>query len=99
MIDDPNPCFLSVDLLCIQQITSYSLFPTKCPHRSIQRYYLMDFFLSGLPHPMDSVMSWSGNKRTYFFKDENYWRLDDRLLKFDKGYPRDITQIWMSCPT
>ena len=44
MIDDPNPCFLSVDLLCIQQITSYSLFPTKCTHRSIQRYYLMDFF-------------------------------------------------------
>ena len=50
----------------------------------------------GLPHSMDTVISWSGNKRTYFFKDKSYWKLDDHSLKLNEGYPRDITQIWMN---
>ena len=50
----------------------------------------------GLSHSMDTVISWSGNKRTYFFKDKSYWKLDDHSLKLNEGYPRDITQIWMN---
>ena len=50
----------------------------------------------GLPHSMDTVISWSGNKRTYFFKDKSYWKLIDHSLKLNEGYPRDITQIWMN---
>ena len=56
-----------------------------------------DYRSIGLPHSMDTVISWSGNKRTYFFKNENYWKLDDGTLKFVEGYPRDITKVWMKC--
>ena len=45
---------------------------------------------------MDTVISWSGNWRIYFFKDKSYWRLDDHTLKLDEGYPRDITETWMN---
>ena len=47
---------------------------------------------------MDTVFTWNGNKKTYFFKGTKYWRstLDNRL---DRGYPKDIKDGWPDLPS
>ena len=83
--------------------------PYPALYTSVNRYsgsyipikitYLFSFQLvvPGLPHRMDSAMTWGGNKRTYFFKDDKYWRFDDGWFELEKEYPRSITAIWMKC--
>mgnify|MGYP000025960552 FL=1 len=64
--------------------------------------YLINFrfnYVQGLPFSINSVMSWIGNRRTYFFKNEQYWRLLDDSLRLENGYPRMITPVWMKCTT
>ena len=88
---------VSVNMVNIYLATSR---PGKYPlstSTSLNNCYAIFVLVSGLPHAMDSAMSWSGNKRTYFFRDGNYWKLDDGTLKMAPGYPRDITKIWMKC--
>jgi len=60
---------------------------------------LFDTDVLGLPLSMNmnSAMTWNGNRRTYFFKDADYWKLDDGSLKLVAGYPRKIAPIWMKC--
>ena len=50
----------------------------------------------GIPENFDAVFAWS-NRKTYFFKDNKYYRLNDRYLRVENGYPRSITADWSKC--
>lgn len=39
------------------------------------------------PGGIDAVFTWAHNDRTYFFKDQLYWRYDDHTRRMDPGYP------------
>ena len=55
----------------------------------------------GLPRelaPMDAVSSWTGNRRTYYFKDSYYWRYNDWQNRIDTGYPKPIKRHWQKVP-
>lgn len=52
----------------------------------------------GLPmEGVDAVFVWLHNDKTYFFKDNRYWRYDDHLRRMDLGYPKDTT-LWKGVP-
>ena len=38
------------------------------------------------------------NGRTYFFKGDMYWRIDDDCQCVDKGYPKKISENWKLVP-
>lgn len=50
----------------------------------------------GIPENFDAVFAWS-NRKTYFFKGNKYYRLNDRYLKVEYGYPRSINSDWSKC--
>ena len=50
----------------------------------------------GIPENFDAVFTWS-NRKTYFFKGNKYYRLNDRYLKVEYGYPRSIDSDWSKC--
>lgn len=53
----------------------------------------------GLPmEGIDAVFVWLHNDKTYFFKDNHYWRYDDHLRHMDQGYPKDTT-LWKGIPS
>ncbi|KAM5238813.1 matrix metalloproteinase-17 [Ctenodactylus gundi] len=39
------------------------------------------------PGGVDAAFCWAHSDRTYFFKDQLYWRYDDRTRRMDPGYP------------
>ena len=50
----------------------------------------------GLPSSlqnMNAAFIWEINKKTYFFKGDNYWRYDESSYTVDSNYPRNIA-IW-----
>lgn len=52
----------------------------------------------GLPSDgVDAAFVWLHNDKTYFFKDNSYWRYDDHLRHMDLGYPKDST-LWKGLP-
>lgn len=53
--------------------------------------------IQGLPHQVDAAITWKGNRRTYFFRNSEYWKLDDGALRMVSGYPRIIGPAWMRC--
>lgn len=53
---------------------------------------------SPLPGGIDAVFSWAHNDRTYFFKDQLYWRCDDRTRCMDPGYPAQ-GPLWRGVPS
>ncbi|XP_010224338.1 PREDICTED: myosin light chain kinase 3-like, partial [Tinamus guttatus] len=53
----------------------------------------------GLPlGGIDAAFSWAHNDKTYFFKDNLYWRYDDHERRMDPGYPSE-TALWKGIPT
>ncbi|RWS30358.1 Matrix metalloproteinase-14-like protein [Leptotrombidium deliense] len=43
----------------------------------------------GLPnHSYDAIFQWAQNRKTYFFKDDLYWRYNDEMLNGRKGRGR-----------
>ena len=44
---------------------------------------------SGLPDNIDAAVTWTDNKKTYFFKDNQYWKFDN--MQPVDGYPKDIS--------
>ena len=50
-----------------------------------------------VPAYINSVFAWK-NGKTYFFKGDKYYRLNDRIVQVASGYPRSVTQDWSSCP-
>jgi len=52
-----------------------------------------------LPANIDGAVKWS-NKRTYFFRNGEYYRFNDRRFAMDQGepaYPRPIGPWWFGC--
>ena len=43
-------------------------------------------------------MIWYRNNKTYFFSGDYYWRYDNNLKRFDKGYPRVTANVWKGAP-
>ncbi|XP_078697956.1 interstitial collagenase-like isoform X1 [Branchiostoma floridae x Branchiostoma belcheri] len=53
----------------------------------------------GLPvDSVDAALPWRPSGKTYFFKDEYYWRYDEHKGEIDPGFPRPIT-VWRGLPT
>lgn len=91
-------------------ILSYKRFDFNlCVHHSGLKYWVFkdnnveegypraisDF---GLPlEGVDAVFVWLHNDKTYFFKDNRYWRYDDHLRRMDLGYPKD-SSLWKGLP-
>ena len=46
-----------------------------------------------LPFYIDGAMTWHDG-RTYFFKENNYWRYNDAEGKCDSGYPKLMKEGW-----
>ena len=44
---------------------------------------------SGLPNNIDAAFTWTHNKKTYFFKGNQYWKFDN--MQPVDGYPKDIS--------
>nr|XP_060483772.1 matrix metalloproteinase-17-like [Panthera onca] len=39
------------------------------------------------PGGVDAAFSWAHNDKTYFFKDQLYWRFDEHTRRMDPGHP------------
>lgn len=39
------------------------------------------------PGGVDAAFSWAHNDKTYFFKDQWYWRYDEHTRRMDPGHP------------
>ncbi|KAL2767919.1 matrix metalloproteinase-17 preproprotein, partial [Daubentonia madagascariensis] len=57
---------------------------------------ISDFSLP--PGGVDAAFSWAHNDRTYFFKDQLYWRYDDHTRRMDPGYPAQ-SPLWRGVPS
>lgn len=80
-----------------------------CPESSGQKYWLFkdNNVEEGYPRPIsdfglpveavDAAFVWLHNDKTYFFKDNYYWRYDDHLRHMDLGFPKDST-LWKGLP-
>ena len=47
---------------------------------------------------MDAVVSFPGNGETYFFKEDKYWKYDEKQRALVKGYPKPIKTFWLGLP-
>jgi len=60
-----------------------------------------DISTLGLPRsmiPIDAVSLWTGNGKTYYFKNSYYWRYNDWENRIDNGYPKRIKDHWGRVP-
>ncbi|XP_018430762.1 PREDICTED: matrix metalloproteinase-25-like, partial [Nanorana parkeri] len=46
---------------------------------------------------IDGAFVWKHNKKTYFFRQNRFWRYDETLGKMDGRYPQD-TNLWQGLP-
>ena len=54
----------------------------------------------GLPGDIDGALQWS-NGKTYFFRQGQYWRFNDRRFSIDRSsnpFPRQTGPWWFGCP-
>ncbi|XP_028398599.1 matrix metalloproteinase-14-like isoform X2 [Dendronephthya gigantea] len=47
---------------------------------------------------IDAAMVWDGNSRTYFFRNDKYWRYNEKTKSIDPGYPKS-TSLWRGVQT
>ena len=50
----------------------------------------------GVPTKIDAALQWK-NGKTYFFKNNKYWRFNDNKMAVSKDYPKSRTTYWMGC--
>ncbi|CAL8335962.1 unnamed protein product [Lota lota] len=55
----------------------------------------LSMLFSGVPASPDAAITWT-NGKVFFFKGDDYWRLNDRL-SVDRGYPQSVATRWMRC--
>lgn len=47
---------------------------------------------------MDAAVSFPGNGETYFFKEDMYWKYDEKQRALVTGYPKPIKPFWRGLP-
>lgn len=47
---------------------------------------------------MDAAVSFPGNRQTYFFKGNQYWKYDQKNKALVPGYPKPIRLFWRGLP-
>eukprot|EP00095_Tigriopus_kingsejongensis_P008770 maker-scaffold761_size101412-snap-gene-0.18 protein:Tk08770 transcript:maker-scaffold761_size101412-snap-gene-0.18-mRNA-1 annotation:"matrix metalloproteinase-24" len=55
----------------------------------------------GLPSDLkklDATFVWGKNQKTYFFRNNLYWRFDERSRRIEDGYPWEIGLRWHGLP-
>ena len=45
-----------------------------------------------------AIESWMGDGKSYIFKGNRFWRLNDYDGETDRGYPQTITSTWQNVP-
>ncbi|XP_019604272.2 matrix metalloproteinase-17 [Rhinolophus sinicus] len=50
------------------------------------------------PGGVDAAFSWAHNDKTYFFKDQLYWRYDEHTRRMDPGHPAQ-SPLWRGVPS
>lgn len=55
----------------------------------------------GLPEDvkkLDTAFVWGKNEKTYFFRENLYWRFDEYSRRIEDGYPFEIGHRWHGVP-
>ena len=53
----------------------------------------------GIPDDIDAVFTWGNDGKTYFFKDNLYYKYNDKSNKAERGYPRKSITRWPGMPS
>ena len=53
----------------------------------------------GIPNNIDAVFTWGKDGATYFFKDNLYYKYNDKNKKVESGYPRESKSRWIGMPS
>ena len=98
--DDIDTAFVwsGNDKIIFMKGAKYWLFdPDRVPH--VSKAYPRPVSSWGIPDNIDGAFQWT-NRRTYFFKGDDYWRFDDRRFAISKAspsYPRITATWWFGC--
>lgn len=49
------------------------------------------------PSGVHAAFEWYHNGKTYFFREDDFWRYDERLRRVESGYPKKLT-LWKGLP-
>ena len=56
-------------------------------------------FFKGYCKPrVNAIESWMGNGRSYMFRGDSFWRLNDNDAEADRGFPKTISSTWINVP-
>ncbi|EFA10593.2 Matrix metalloproteinase-16-like Protein [Tribolium castaneum] len=58
---------------------------------------LSDYGLPDTLDKIDAVQTWARNGKTYFYKDEIFWRYNETEGRMDEGYPKHMKR-WRGVP-
>lgn len=47
---------------------------------------------------VNAIESWMGDGRSYIFKGDRFWRLNDYANETDRSYPKTISSNWIGVP-
>ena len=48
---------------------------------------------------IDTAFSWGKNKKTYFFRGDEFWLFDDKKQSINSQYPKKISTYWEGIPS
>ena len=48
---------------------------------------------------IDTVFVWGKNKKTYFFRGDEFWLFNDKIQAVDNKYPKKISNYWDGIPS
>ena len=61
-------------------------------------FHITQFGLKREMQNLDAAVTWKGSGKQYFFKGNQFWRLDAGTRKMDPGYPKPISR-WGGIPS
>lgn len=90
-------CFMAKRYLIQKCCTAYRIF---CIHTYfVKSKKVFHSFFEGYCNPsVTAIESWMGDGKTYIFKGDRFWRLNDAKAETDRGYPKTISSKWINVP-